>query len=859
MEPGQAELTHPKRMAFQRKVLPIIQAGVIPRQRLLQFGRSTSQPITLISAPAGYGKTTLLQQWAPQTGGPIVWLDPAENTDSWRLWQQITDALSLPAVTLIIDDVHLLEGGRSTWLLQDALHLADEKRHIVIATRRDPIIALHAARLAGKVCEIRAEDLAFDEEETQLFLAANNIVVSSEQAHALWEHTEGWPAGLRLSTTPLAHGAHSDDAFTTLLHGDTVVGSYLMGQALAYTDDDVRWFLLQTSVSEFLDVELAQELTGRSDAALLLEQVHSQPGFLHRLTGGRWPYRYHPMFRALLLAELMRSAPEDLPRLSARAAAWFSKEGEYLRAAPLAIQGKSWDVLSEAVLAGSCVALATGDWTWVRTEFANVPPSRREGDLNMRLSSVLISLGAAARMEAMASLSAILDSRPHPQTRQQAEVLRFLRAWWFAERDQPELAVRILEIDPHDDPAAGSSAASHALKATWHELHAACLLLEGPSSTAVTMLNESSASSALTYPALRLGACEIRAWEAIVAGDLRSAQQQLDQADALIHRDSDPASLDHGATMWPARQWLEMEMGVQTAGPADHLEAGPSRSAFPHPVGQALETIADARLRLMRNGDALGCALLLDELIVTNPQIQRWWITECLWSIARIDAHLSAGEFSSALDLALNSPANSSDNGTHNQSYLRAWVMQRTALDSATRQVNSDLDRLISNLPFESALLPGRSEALRVRVLLGAACLALRAEMPDRASHYLRLALDSTEIHGWRRPYGEIAAAILPALEAERRRITAYGELVVGLLAYLRRQPVSRGRLTDPLSERELEILQYLPTPLDQRELCSALFISRNTLKTHLRSTYRKLGVQTRREAVLQAERLGIL
>ena len=251
---------------------------VITRRRLLPFGSSAS-PITLVSAPAGYGKTTLLQQWAPDTGGPVVRLDPVETTDSWQLWRRITDALSLQAVTLIIDDVHLLEGNRSTWLLKDALHLADDMRHIVIATRHDPILALHAARLSGKVREIRADELAFDEDETRLFLTANNIVVSPEQTHALWLHTEGWPAGLRLSTTPLSHGAHSDDAFSTLLHGDTAVGSYLMGQALAYTADDVRTFMLQTAVSEFLDVELAQELTGRSDAALLLERVRSPAGF----------------------------------------------------------------------------------------------------------------------------------------------------------------------------------------------------------------------------------------------------------------------------------------------------------------------------------------------------------------------------------------------------------------------------------------------------------------------------------------------------------------------------------------------------------------------------------------------------
>jgi LuxR family maltose regulon positive regulatory protein len=839
--------------------MAISQDGVITRRRLLQFARSASEPITLVSAPAGYGKTTLLQQWAPDTG-PVVRLDPVETTDGWELWRRITDALSIEAVTLIIDDVHLLEGKRSTWLLKDALHLADDMRHIVIATRRDPILALHAARLAGKVQEIRADDLAFDEDETRLFLRANDIAVSPEQAHALWLHTEGWPAGLRLSTTPLSHGAHSDPAFSTLLHGDTAVGSYLMGQALAYSTDDVRTFLLQTAVSEFLDVELAQELTGRSDAALLLERVRYQPGFLHQLTEGRWPYRYHPMFRALLLAELMRSSPEELRRLSARAAAWFSKQGEHIRAAPLAVQGQSWEALGEAVLAGSCVALGTGDWTWVRTEFGRPPPSRRDGDLSMLLSSVLISLGTGARMEAMASLSEILDGRPHPQTRQQADVLRFLRAWWFAERGQPELAVRILEVDPHHDPTGASSAASHALKSKWHELHAACLLLEGPSSTALAMLNEPNASSAVTYTAVQLGALEIRAWEALAAGNLRSARQQLDQADALIDRESDPGALNQGATIRSARHWVEMELGSETAASPDHLEASPARSAFPHPISQALETITDARMRLIRNNDALGCALMLDELLVTNPHAQKWWTTGWLWAIARIDAHLAAGEFSKALDLTLNlSPASNFDDGTHNQSYLRAWVLERAALDSGTGQLNSDLDRLLSNLPVESALLQRRSEALRVRVLLGAASLALRAKMPDRASHYLRFALHSTEVHGWRRPYGEIAAAIMPVLEAERRRMTAYGEQVVELLAYLRRQPISGVRLTDPLSERELEILQYLPTPLDQRELCSALFISRNTLKTHLRSTYRKLGVQTRREAVLQAERLGIL
>ncbi|HZL74600.1 MAG TPA: hypothetical protein VFB83_04425, partial [Propionibacteriaceae bacterium] len=375
------------------------------------MGGSASRPITLVSAPAGYGKTTLLRQWVADIA-PVVRLDPAEITDYWQLWQQVSRALSLPAVTLILDDLHLLERDRSMGPLRDALRQASGTRRLVIATRSDPILALHEARLAGNVVELRAEDLAFDEDETRLFLAANHVAVSAEQARALWVHTEGWPAGLRLSTTPLSQAAHSEEAFSTLLHGDTAVGSYLMGQALSYTDDDLRDFLLKTSVSEFLDAELAEQLTGRSDSALLLERAYSRPGFLHRHPEQRWPYRYHPMFRALLLAELMRSAPNDVRRLSALTAEWFSREGEHVRAVPAAVQGQAWDVLAESVLVGSCLALATGDWGWVGTAIARLPAAHRGANLSVRLASALIKLGTGARTEAIAAASAILNDAP---------------------------------------------------------------------------------------------------------------------------------------------------------------------------------------------------------------------------------------------------------------------------------------------------------------------------------------------------------------------------------------------------------------------------------------------------------------
>jgi len=831
--------------------------GVITRRRLLPLGGHALHPITLVSAPAGYGKTTLLRQWSPQAG-PVVRLDPAEIADQWQLWHQVREALRLSVVTLIIDDLHLLERDRGTGPLRDALRRANGSRRIVIATRSDPILALHEARLAGKVAEIRADELAFDEDETRLFLVANHIAVTDEQAHALWSYTEGWPAGLRLSTTPLSQGAHSEEAFAMLLHGDTAVGSYLMGQALAYTADDLRQFLLQTSVSEFLDAELADQLTGRSDGALLLERARVQPGFLHRLSERRWPYRYHPMFRALLLAELMRSSPGEVRRLSALAAMWFARHGEHVRAAPLAVQGQSWDVLVESILAGACAALATDDWTWVRNTLERLPDSQLDASLSVRLASILLKLGTGARTEAMGSVAAILAGAPAGGTRLEAEVLRFVEAWLSAERGGARDAIRILEVDPSWDSTRASTAASAGLRTAWQQLYAACLFTAGLADTVDAVLNESQDGAAESYPKVQLGDLEIRSWERIVAGDLRSARQYLNRASALLDREIARGTQEHAGTSCPAWQWLEVETGEQGSPQPDRPADGRTRSAFPQPISQALEMITDARLRLIRDDDWLGCALLLDDLIAANPNLLQLPTTRSLWTSTRIDAYLAAGEFSKALDLALNSPNGVSEK-PRDQSYLWAWVMQRAALDPRAGVVGVDPELLINNLPLESALLPGRSEALRVRVLLGAASLAFRAELPDRASHYLRLALQTSEAHGWRRPYFEIAAAITPVLEAERRRISSYSEQVIELLAYLRRQPAYRGELPDPLSVRELEILQYLPTPLDQRELCSALFISRNTLKTHLRSTYRKLGVQTRRDAVLRAERLGIL
>ena len=240
--------------------------------------------------------------------------------------------------------------------------------------------------------------------------------------------------------------------------------------------------------------------------------------------------------RALLLAELMRSAPNDVRRLSALTAEWFSREGEHVRAVPAAVQGQAWDVLAESVLVGSCLALATGDWGWVGAAIARLPAAHRDANLSVRLASALIKLGTGTRTEAIAGASAILNDAPRASTRLETEVLEYLEAWQCAERGQVRQAVRILELDPGFDATPASTAPAMGLQYAWRQLHAACRFVEGRPGAAEATLDESRASS--SYPKVQLGELEIRAWAAVVAGDFRSARDHLDRVAALTDRES---------------------------------------------------------------------------------------------------------------------------------------------------------------------------------------------------------------------------------------------------------------------------------------------------------------------------------
>ena len=317
--------------------------------------------MTIISAPAGSGKTSLLRAWADRPGQPHrlavlqvqrdqhdaqqFWLallgavrqasgttgraEPPAATPDFngramvdRVLSELADA-SRPSSSLVIDDLHELTSPEALAQLTRLLTNLPPHVHAILATRRDLPLRLHQLRLAGELAEIRAADLRFTERETRELLDASGIALSEAGAALLHQRTEGWAAGLRLAAISLA-GHPDPERFVAEFSGsDRTVAEYLIAEMLERQPDEVQQLLLRTSLLDRVNGELADLLTGRPGSERILLELEDANAFVVSLDPERTWFRYHHLFADLLRLELRRTLPEEVPALHRRAAAWF--------------------------------------------------------------------------------------------------------------------------------------------------------------------------------------------------------------------------------------------------------------------------------------------------------------------------------------------------------------------------------------------------------------------------------------------------------------------------------------------------------------------------------------------------------
>jgi ATP/maltotriose-dependent transcriptional regulator MalT len=391
--------------------VPRVPGWVVPRPRITRRITQGARwcPLTVVTGPAGAGKTMALAVWAAAQPGAAAWLSVDEyDNRPGVFWSYVVGALRRsgvvlprtlsaaargraaehafllrllsalaaqdPPATLILDDFHLLTEPKILSGLDFALRNAGPGLRLVISSRMDPLLPLHRRRLAGELTEIRASDLAFTVSETGQLMAQHGSQLSAASLECLTRRAEGWAAGIRLAA--LSMDAHPDpDQFVKeLIREDSALTSFLVDEVLNTQPREVREVLLNTSILEQVSGEAASVLTGNERAEGILTTLAHTNTFVQPIGGG-W-FRYHTLFAEVLRLKLRQQFPDRKPALHLRAARWYERNGRLADAVRQAAQAGDWQLAASMVIDGLAVSeiIDPGRGHGLAEEFAGMPP-----------------------------------------------------------------------------------------------------------------------------------------------------------------------------------------------------------------------------------------------------------------------------------------------------------------------------------------------------------------------------------------------------------------------------------------------------------------------------------------------------
>src|SRR6195256_3525921 len=441
--------------------------GLLDREDLLErLDRAVTRRVTIISAPPGSGKTSLLRAWTDRSSKlrRVVFVSvERDQQDAQQFWSAVLDAVrnsagsietarqpGLPAaleadqlvdsvvaevaeqdepVVLIIDDLHELTSADALTQLERLLAILPTSAHVVLSSRRDPPIRLHQLRLAGAVAEIRANDLRLTVTEARELLARSGISLSDGAASALYERTEGWAAGLRLAVISL--GGHADpERFVAEFSGtDRAIGEYLMAEMLGRQPSEVQSMLMRTSIVDRLNGELADLLAGRVGSEKMLLELEDANAFVVSLDAQRTWFRYHQLLADFLRLELRRTLADQVPDLHRRAARWFADRGEVVEAVRQTLAAGDWPDGARLVADHSFRWVLDGQAGTIRAVLQAFPDGASADHPDLALAHAAAELNQGRTEEAAAQLAvaeARLPDAP-PARRRRAVAVASLR------------------------------------------------------------------------------------------------------------------------------------------------------------------------------------------------------------------------------------------------------------------------------------------------------------------------------------------------------------------------------------------------------------------------------------------------
>jgi LuxR family maltose regulon positive regulatory protein len=815
--------------------------ALVPRSRLLErMSQSASARLTLVCAPPGFGKTTLIAEWARTATGRVAWLslDPDDN-DRATFWAYVVMTLAAivprihaakmelattsgsstdAAVTTLLNE--LSEDPEDVWLVLDDYHLIVDPAvrdgvtyllehlpphvHVVLGTRQDPDLPLARWRVRGELVEVRAADLRFTREEAADYLqSATGLDLTTEQVSALDDRAEGWIAALQLAGLSL-RGSDDAGGFIERFTGDDrYVVDYLMDEVLTHQPEDVREFLLLTSILERLSADLCDRVTGLGNGHRMLMALDRANLFVVPLDSTSTWFRYHHLFADVLRARLLADRPADVPVLHGLAGRWCEDHGLVDEAIRHALAAQDFDGASRLIEGAVAEARrARRDSTLIRwldslpEEVIGRSPVLTVFHGWSRISSGDLDMVESHLDHAAALLAAVPPGTSSPWA--DTDALRTLPAMIAIYRASLAQAGgdisgvagharAALELaTPRDHFTRGAAAGFLAL-AAWSEgdimiaietftravasLHSAGNLVDELSSTA--LLAEMWVVAGRPSKARELCRRALIASEALgISAARASADLHVELAELDLDADDEETADDHLRAATPL---------------AAYEPASESRYRW---------FVASARLAASR-GDRARAVVLLDEA----------------------EDHYRPGFYPNVRPIAA--------------VRARVWI------------ANGDLDKAADWLADRGLATADQPRYLTEYEHLTMVRLLLEQRPGSDAYHpavqLLTRLEEAAESSGRKGSLAEIRMLL-----ARAGVVSAEGQT---------QPPLSAGGLTS----RELEVLRLLDSELTAPQIAKKLFVSHNTLRTHTKHIFTKLDVTTRRGAVARARERGLL
>jgi LuxR family maltose regulon positive regulatory protein len=896
--------------------VPKLRRSLVVRPRLIErLSRGAESKLTLISAPAGFGKTTVVAEWlaAVPAGGPsAAWLslDSGDNEPA-SFWTYVIAALQTVApgvgaaalsllqaprpppietllapllnelsagsndIVLVLDDYHVVDGPDVQVGMAFLLEHLPPKLHVVIASRADPALTLARLRARGELAEIRAADLRFTPDEAAAYLnEVMGLDLGASDVAALEARTEGWVAALQLAALSMQGRGDIAGFIASFAGDDRYIVDYLAEEVLQRQPEHVRSFLLQTSILDRLSGPLCDAVTRQAGGKAMLEALDRGNLFLVPLDDRRRWYRYHHLFADVLRARLLDHQAGAVPDLHRRASEWYEQNGERSEAIRHAMAAEDFERAADLIeLAIPAMRQARQEATarrWLEAlpdELIRVRPVLSVGYAGALLVSGQLE-GVEARLrEAERWLETTADAREGPEAPSSAMVV--VDEEEFRRLPGAIAIYRAAQALALGDVAGTVTHARRALDLVADDDHlgrgaaAGFLGLTYWTSGELEAAHRSWADAMASLKTA--GHVSDAIGCAIALADIEIAQGRLREAMSTYERGLQLAT-EPGAPV--LRGAADMHVGIsELFRERNDLEAASEHLLTSRELGDEnglpqnpyRSRVAAARIR-RAEGDLDGAL----ELLIEAERLYVGDFSPNVRPIAALQARvwIAQGRLSEARGWAREHGLSAADDLTYVQEFehitLAAVLVAQGIHDGADHTIVEAAD--LTERLLGAAEDGGRHGTAIEILVVQALARHARGDLAGAIASLDR-AVALAEPEGYVRVFideGPRMAALLK-LAAKQPNAPSYLRRLLAAVVTAEGAAAVAQPLIEPLSERELEVLRLLATDLGGPEIARELVVSLSTVRTHTQNIYAKLGVNSRRAAIRRAADLGLL